>query len=107
MIKVITRRYGSKVRHDTAQTTWRERLAGLLRRAATRLDGKTTLALDIRCEPPVPQAVRDDVIRQGVAHMQWCLLDAAAEEARESVLREVMPFLFAEDVAPGPVGGPT
>jgi len=101
-MRIISRHARYRVALDLKPSTWRERIAGWLRGLASRVDGRRSFALHIDCDPPIADREREDILKQGVAHMEWCLKETMREDFQEEVLRGVMPGLFVEDpVAPG------
>lgn len=71
---------------------WRLNLGNLLRRVATRLDGRRSLAIDIRTAPALSSQQADQCIEQAVR----CLSKAVATETHHELGEQVLQWRFPE-----------
>ena len=73
---------------------WRDRAASWLRRLATLLDGRKTLAIEMHSMPSIPQAVEVEVVTKGLEHMRRLFANSVENECIETLLKQVAPDVF-------------
>lgn len=74
--------------------TWRERLGNWLRGLASRVDGRTSMAIRMTTTPPLDQAARLEVLHTGVSQIIQSAKEASLWAAQERLLQRACPDLF-------------
>lgn len=77
-----------------AHRSWRERLAGALRKLAQRIDGRLSLGIYIEATPEIGPDRRIACVMHGLAAMEAALDDEARAAAAEIVMRADYPQLY-------------
>lgn len=73
---------------------WRQRLAFALRRLASRLDGRWTLAVRIDSDPPLTPTQQHQCILAGVKAMHRAVHGEVQLEAQDELLSHLLPRLW-------------
>lgn len=94
--QTITLKYGWHIHCNGRPTCWFDRIGGFLRDWADRIDGRTSLAIMIRSDPPLAPSAKMAVMLKGVEHMARLLEDSVATECSENFLKEAIPHVFAD-----------
>lgn len=72
---------------------WLDRIGTALRRCAQRIDGRTSLAMRIDSQPPLPRAAQAAIIRDAVSRIHVVVAEASRAEACELLLAQLRPDL--------------
>lgn len=86
--------YAYRLHCNARPRHWRDRLGQWLRKTAGLLDGRTTLAVDMDSDPPVPAGVKTDALRKGLEHAARLYKNAVADECAERLLKKAAPHMF-------------
>lgn len=76
--------------------TWPHRIGWALRRLATWIDGRISLAVHIETTPRVPPKALAACVNRGLRDMERYIVDEVQTEAREQLLRLSQPELYRE-----------
>lgn len=75
---------------NPAPTTWRQRLAKILRIWAVYLDGDISVSIRMLSIPPLPEEVHIRLLRAGLTGVGPAFHDAVAAEARDLAYKEML-----------------
>lgn len=75
---------------------WRQHVGQWLRRLAARIDGRWSLAIEVRTDPPIDSVTTRAVIRAGMKHAERLLTNETEAAACDRVMRARMPDLFRD-----------
>lgn len=76
--------------------TWQHRIGWALRRLATWVDRRISLAVHIETTPRVPPQVLAACVKRSLGDMERYIVDAVQTEACEQLLRFSQPELYRE-----------
>lgn len=88
-------RYTFRLNHPPEN--WRERLGDLVRRIARRIDGRPSLAFDIRTEPDIGPERLAACLRKGIDRSEEFIIEELREVATEKLMRAHMPELYEKE----------
>lgn len=77
-------------------STWRDRMGNLLRRVATRIDGRHSIAVAIHSDPPLSPAQHQQCLQQAAVAIDRAVEIECRHELTEIAMRELCPQLFAD-----------
>lgn len=95
-ILVTTFRYAWRIDCNAKPKHCRDRIGGMLRAIAERIDGRASLAVVMATDPPLPTGTVHEIARKGVEHMARLLEESARAECSERLLRQMEPQLFED-----------
>jgi hypothetical protein len=75
---------------------WRRKLGRLLRRAADRVDGRRSLAVQLETTPAISAAALHGCFKRGAIAIEQAAEAELRLEAQERILRRAHPELFGE-----------
>lgn len=90
------REWSTHLRVNGPAASWRERVGNWLRAAAMRVDGRWTLAVELRSSERLSVAEQKEVLRAGFAEWTRRLDVVTHQAAVEQLLRAQRPDLFEQ-----------
>lgn len=65
---------------------WRRAIGNALRRVAEAIDGRWSIAIAIKTEPPLSMREQAEAIRFGLKRIGWAVTESTHEKALEQIL---------------------